>query len=117
MTYPVLVRVTLATTNTESMVRFYNEVFDATLQPVPAFGTTLYRGSLAGTELQICSNEIAGVDARQNRHQFHYVVVDIEAIRKRVLASGGTLDNPGETEPTSLTVRDPDGNSIVFVAE
>jgi predicted enzyme related to lactoylglutathione lyase len=110
---PLPIQVTLAVDDTAAMVRFYNAVFAAGLEPVAAYGTTLYRGALAGLPLMLCPNTLAGVDARQSRHQHTYRVPDVAATVERALAVGGTLH---EATEHSSVVLDPDGNSIVFVA-
>ncbi|HYF62631.1 MAG TPA: VOC family protein [Herpetosiphonaceae bacterium] len=111
-----LAQITLAATNLEAMAAFYNAVFAADLRPVPAHGTTMYRGALHGAVLLLCPNSLAGVDAAQNRHQFAYAVSDLAAILERAAAAGGVLDGEPQRQPGQLsaTVIDPDGNTIVF---
>ncbi|HYN87473.1 MAG TPA: hypothetical protein VER55_03025, partial [Ardenticatenaceae bacterium] len=93
------------------MVSFYNALFAADLQPMAAFGTTLYRGTLHGVPFLICPNTIAGVTALQNRHQFTYDVADVRAIVERARQGGGELMQQDEGVATIL---DPDGNTMVF---
>lgn len=108
--------ITLASTHTAAMVAFYNSVFDASLVPIAAHGSTLYRGSLAGIALLLCPNEIAGVQAEQNRHQLRFRVSDLAQVLERVQAAGGTVDaDQGDTQTARAAVRDPDGNTLEFV--
>jgi predicted enzyme related to lactoylglutathione lyase len=102
---------TLTAVDTPAMVRFYDTLFGSALQPVAAFGTTLYRGQLHGLPLLICPNDIAGVDAAQNRHQFTYETPDLAKVIETVLAAGGVVR---EQADATATVLDPDGNTIVF---
>jgi predicted enzyme related to lactoylglutathione lyase len=112
-------RVTLTTTNMTTMVRFYNEVFGAELEPAPQYGTTtpaFHQGNLAGINLLLCPNQVARAKAAQNRHQLRFVVADIEAASHAVRAAGGKVDgNITEKQGEKLiAVRDPDGNTIEF---
>lgn len=112
-------RVTLATINMAAMVRFYNEVFGAEMEPAPQYGATtpaFHQGNLAGVNLLLCPNQIARVKAAQNRHQLRFAVGDIEAAVQSVQAAGGKVDGKvierqGER---LIAVRDPDGNTIEF---
>jgi catechol 2,3-dioxygenase-like lactoylglutathione lyase family enzyme len=109
-----LLQMTLAATNVPAMVAFYDAVLDARLQPVTAYGTTLYRGAVAGVGLLLCPNEIAGVAAEQSRHQLRLRVPDLARAMERARASGGSLD--GEVMEADgvrqAAVRDPDGNTL-----
>lgn len=108
--------ITLATTHTAAMVTFYNRVFEANLVPVSAYSSTLHRGSLAGIELLLCPNEIAGVQAEQNRHQLRFRVPNLAQVLARVQAAGGTIDVDQSGDQTArAAVRDPDGNTLEFV--
>jgi predicted enzyme related to lactoylglutathione lyase len=104
-------RITIAVNNMQHMVVFYNVIFNAKLQPVSAFGTTLYKGTLAGIELLMCPNEIAGVDAKQNRKQLRFVVDDVQAIAAIIPAARGQVINQ---DGSTIGVCDPDGNTIEF---
>ena len=108
---------TLAATNIDDMVKFYNAVFDANLEGEDTpMGMKIYNGVLAGIPLQVCPNSLAQVDAKQNRQQFQFTVDDIEASVQAALANGGTELEPIRTagDFKIASVLDPDGNSIVF---
>ena len=111
-------QLTLAAEDLVAMARFYNAVFAAGLEPVAAHDTTLYRGSLSGITFLLCPNTLAGVDARQSRHQYTYRVPDVAATVARAIAAGGVVhQSPEPGAPNApAVVLDPDGNSIVFVA-
>lgn len=110
-------QITLATTETNAMVDFYNAVFAMNLQPVDVYGTTLYRADLQGVRFVLCPNSLAGVEAQKSRHQFTYTVTNLTDTTARALAAGGTLYEqlPVDATPTSTTLLDPDGNSVVFL--
>ena len=110
---PSLVGITLATTETEAMAAFYAGVFAAALEPVAAYGTTLYRGALAGLPLVLCPNTIAGVVAEQSRHQLTLRVARLAPLLDLVAAHGGRVLARGGA---SATVSDPDGNTLELVA-
>jgi predicted enzyme related to lactoylglutathione lyase len=65
----------------------------------------------------MCPNEVACVEARQNRHQFRFVVDDIERMIGIVALSGGeSLDDLVRSEGSkSVGLRDPDGNTIELI--
>lgn len=108
-----LAELSLAANDVPAMVRFYDAVLGTALEPYAAYGTTFYRGSLHGTRFVIAPNELAGVDAAQNRHQFVYVAEDLESLLARALAAGGTVR---DSTDGVATVLDPDGNTLVFQA-
>ena len=108
---------TLAATNMEAMVAFYNTVLDTDFQPVELFpGATGYRGTLAGMNVLMCPNSVARVDARQNRQQFDFWVDDVLATVAAALAHSGREVSPIYEQNGILigSVYDPDGNSMVF---
>src|ERR1051326_8970267 len=109
-------QITLAVTDLPAMVHFYSSVFGVDLQPVAAYGTTLYRGVLHTTTVMLCPNDLADVQANQSRHQLTYTVSDLGAVIERVIAAGGTVQEqtPTSDRPSTAVIRDPDGNSIVF---
>lgn len=113
-------RITVAVTHMEKMVAFYNAVFAAELTPFEPFeGVTMYRGQLAGINLLFCPNQVAQVQAQQNRQQFNFWVDDVFKVMQVALKAGGTqLDAPKIVESIITgSVYDPDGNSIEFVQQ
>ena len=107
-----LTQMTLATTRTREMVKFYDTLFGTHLQPFDAYGTTLYRGTLAGIPLVICPNEIAGVEAEQSRHQLTLRVADLLGLLQIVEIAGGGIHTAAAEAIISAILRDPDGNTI-----
>jgi predicted enzyme related to lactoylglutathione lyase len=119
MTEFTLHRITIAAIHTDAMVMFYNTAFDAGLEPFEMASFTLYRGQLAGVELILVPNTLAGVTAEQNRLQFDIGVTDIDACLEAVTANGGTLLSQsgviGEGGHRTVSITDPDGNTIVLI--
>jgi predicted enzyme related to lactoylglutathione lyase len=107
-------RVTIAITDMPAMLRFYNGVFDADLTLIG--GTEFYAGTLAeGISVLFCPNDIAQVEAKQNRQQFRFVVDDLAKIRESVTSYGGQIINAENTaDAKTLGAMDPDGNTIEF---
>jgi predicted enzyme related to lactoylglutathione lyase len=107
-------RITLAVNNMDEMVEFYNEVFDAHLKPEPP---VFFTGRIGDVELLLCPNDIAGVVAQQNRHQFRFVVENLEKVLLQVEQFGGQpLGDVEKHNGEKLAgARDPDGNTIEFV--
>ncbi len=113
-----LVGLTVAAINMIQMVEFYNAVFDARLKATVHIGDEqFYAGSLCGMKLTFCPNTIAGVIAEQNRQQFRFQVVDIEAVMAKGMANHGNEINPIEEYKGAkvASLADPDGNTIEFV--
>jgi predicted enzyme related to lactoylglutathione lyase len=105
---------TFAVTNMPAMLQFYNTLFHADLQPFSRFGTTLYRGQLAGFSLLFCPNELLGIQAKKNRQQLNFSVPDIEKFVALATANGGAQMQPihEEAGKKSCGITDPDGNSL-----
>jgi predicted enzyme related to lactoylglutathione lyase len=111
-------RITIAITQMDAMVAFYNAVFDAGLQPLePMNGFQFYKGRLAGIELLFCPNEIAEVVAERNRHQLRFVVDDVDGMRLKASQSGGGVldDQTLTTTRKSGSISDPEGNTIELI--
>ena len=112
-----IVKVTIAITKVNEMVKFYKNVFNINFKESPVYGTTLYSGKFGDLNILLCPNEIAGVKAEQNRQQFDIVVPDIEKIIQAAKNAGGSIKgkiNVTEKQKT-VTIVDPDGNTIVFI--
>jgi predicted enzyme related to lactoylglutathione lyase len=114
-----LTQITLATNNTEAMVEFYSKLFALDLQATPAYGTTLYRGTLHDVPFVLCPNSLAGVQAQQSRHQFMYAASNLLEIITRALSAGGVVheETRANEQLVNVTILDPDGNSIVFAQD
>jgi len=113
--FPQLAKMTLATTRTEEMVRFYDTLFDTQLQAMEIQGATFYNGTLAGIPILICPNEIARVEAEQSRHQLAIQVGDLNSLLGQVESVGGRIETPMTESMMEAIVRDPDGNTIEVV--
>ncbi len=98
------------------MVDFYQSVFQAEFQPVEAYGAMLFRGKIAGLDLMLCPQEVAGINTDQNRFQLKFQVRDLQHTIDLALTNGGSLLNAPVADggTKAAAVRDPDGNSIEF---
>lgn len=104
-------RITLATTDMTAMVEFYNTVFGSGLEPIDS-PDSFHLGSLCGISLLMCPNEIADVDARQNRHQFKISVPDMDTALDAVMDAGGVVITDGiQNDRRVAGISDPDGNT------
>ncbi len=112
-------RVVLAAFQIRAMKKFYSLVFDYRFVKEVYDDTILYSGKIGEMAILLCPNELANVNAEQNRHQFEFIVSDLELISNKVIEGGGSLQGGITNTETgkSLYVKDPDGNSIVFVEE
>ena len=103
--------ITLAVTNMQDMVKFYSKVFGLNFTATDIGDARLYSADWQGRRLLFCPAEIAKNTAKQNRHQFEFYVQDLDAIKKKIETSGGTIfDSTGN----AISVYDPDMNSMVF---
>jgi len=107
-----LAQMTLATVRTAEMVKFYNTLFGTAFQTIRAYGGTLYHGTLAGIPLILCPNEIAGVEAKQSRHQLTLRVPDLLGLLQIVETAGGGIETAPAEAVVGAILRDPDGNTI-----
>ena len=109
-----LTGITIAAVDVAQMVSFYNAVFAADLQPFAAFGTTLYRGQLAGLQFIFCPNDFLHIQAEKNRQQFTFTVSDITWVVETAVSHGGTITQPINTANGTqyAGIADPDGNTI-----
>jgi predicted enzyme related to lactoylglutathione lyase len=114
-----IAKITLAVTNTEKMVAFYGNVYKCEFREIRLNGTKLYSGELAGLKILLCPNTLAGVKAEQSRHQFEYIVNDLDQVVRAALAAGGSLQGKVDITPQHkiATILDPDGNTTVFIQE
>ncbi len=113
-----MIGLTIAVNRIDSMVEFYNAVFDAQLKPTVHIGEQqFYGGKLGELELTLCPNAIAGVVADQNRQQFRFAVNDIAKVMKQGTKHHGCEINPIDEYKGAkvASLADPDGNTIEFV--
>ena len=98
--------VTLCATNMNEMVVFYSAVLDAKLEQFEPFPNFIsFRGKLGILDFQIVSNEIAQVQASQNRQQFQFIVDDVTMTIETALANGGTLIDEALLEELMVELR------------
>ena len=111
-----IVRVLMAVDEPAQMAAFYNEVFGCGL--VEQADSPLLAGSLAGTAFLLCPNEVAGVVAEQNRHQFRLAVADPESVARSAVAAGGSIVNrAGSGGTLVIGIADPEGNTTELVGD
>lgn len=110
-------RITIAVTNMEAMVNFYNQVFASNL--AEAGSPLFYNGTLAGFKLFFCSNTIPQIKADKNREQFHFIVENLEATLQKVTENGGQIMEGANQEDSmkAIGIIDPDGNTIVLLSQ
>lgn len=109
--------ITIASTNIESMVGFYENVFGVIFTEQDMFGAKLYSGNWLGISLLLCPAEIAQNTATQNRHQLDILIPDFDEVISKVLKFGGSLMNDISEENgiRKAGVYDPDNNSMVLI--
>ncbi len=110
-------RITIATLQMLPMVTFYNQLFQANLQPVGNHG--MYIGEFLTFEILLCPNEIVGIEAEKNRIQFRIEVEDVDDMIQACIEAGG--QPYGEIRRNGIEtiggICDPDGNSIELIQQ
>ncbi len=112
-----LFRITIAANDADLSAAFYGLTFGVRFSPIELAGHTLHRGALGAMGLMICPIALAGVDARETRHQLALIVDDVADVVDRARRAGGTTDD-GVVEQggrRTAVVRDPDGSPIELV--
>lgn len=122
MTTPRLYRVILPVRDIEAAARFYAQVLgDAGERVSP--GRHYFR---CGPTLLACYDPVADGDDPGDGWHFHenqylyFAVADLEAVRARIEAAGGTLLSPIEEMPWGermFYALDPQGSRLSFVDE
>lgn len=110
-------KITLACTDIQKMINFYSSVFNSEFieHQFPRF--KMFSAKIEEINFLFCPNEIAGVEAKQNRHQFDYECEDIKSIMKIALENDGEIhsDLQENTDELFAAIFDPDGNTINFI--
>lgn len=110
-----IAQIDMAIENLEPTVRFYEKVFNVKFDSFEAMDHTMYSGQLLGFNFILTPNVLAGVEAKQSRIQFEIVVKDMDELLKRVTEGGGKVrEEQKQNGMRSVTVVDPDNNTIVF---
>lgn len=113
---PSLTRVVLAARDTEGCARFYTALLGMEFKAAPVGDLRFFDGRVGTLSMRIFPASIAGIEAKENRHQLGFRVVDLRATLARALAAGGTMDPGWEVIATpkgaTVALRDPDGNSV-----
>jgi predicted enzyme related to lactoylglutathione lyase len=111
-----LLKITVACSNISAMTEFYSSVFNVKFQGHD-FGFKVYSAKICDIYFLFCPNDVAGVKAEQNRHQFDYITDEIEKVIERALSTGGAIHSEllKEGNESTVTLLDPDGNTINFI--
>lgn len=77
----------------------------------------LYSTVWSGLDLLFCPADLAGIEAKQNRHQMDITVENIKKVIDIAITYGGKLmgEVVEDENSKSVGIYDPDGNSILFV--
>ena len=107
---------TLAVTNMQQMLEFYEGVFQIRFTMQEMQGHQLYKTKWLGMDLLFCPAELANNTATQNRHQFDIATENIIATVELVQAHHGIMmhDIIQQGDTKTVSVYDPDHNSMVF---
>lgn len=111
-----LSEIVIACFNLEGMLAFYKDVFNLSFKTIEIPQGNVYEGHIEGVKITFCSASIAGITAKDNRHQLTFLTTDISSCMEKVERLGGSLMS--ELEETSdckqIPIRDVDGNSMLL---
>ncbi|GAB4238141.1 MAG: hypothetical protein Tsb0034_13590 [Ekhidna sp.] len=107
---------TLAVTDMQKMVDFYENVFSLTFKAVQMYGATLFEAQAGNVKVLFCPAEIAQNTATQNRHQLAFQVRNLENLLPTIKKYHGELmGDPTEQDGVlQVGIKDPDNNSMVL---
>ncbi|WAC02756.1 hypothetical protein N7U66_03535 [Lacinutrix neustonica] len=102
--------------NMDAMLAFYENVFDINFKNIEIKQMKIHESYIDAIKITLCPASMAGITARDNRHQLTFAVDDIRSCIKKVEAFGGIFMNLTEETNKSIeiAIRDVDGNSIVL---
>ena len=107
----------IATTNMQAMVKFYETVFKTHLSPQKMGRYFFYTGQVGNINVTLTPNELKGVQADHNRYHLSFVVPNLEEHLMLAKNSGGmqTQEIDLESDEKYCEILDPDGNPIELV--
>ena len=109
-------QITLAVVHEVRMETFYSQLFEIDFSPEETDNYKVVSGEWNGITLTFCPAEIAGNSAKQNRHQLHIQVKDVDEFFEQALKLGAIIiERPVSLEGMrSGSLMDPDGTSMVI---
>lgn len=112
-----LLKITIACSDLLKMKAFYSNVFNEPFIKHEMPGFTIFTAKIGEINFLFCPNQIAGVIAEQNRHQFDYIVENLDSVIELCKKNGGQVygEVQRSLEEKSATIIDPDGNTINFI--
>lgn len=107
----------IATTNTKKMVRFYETVFKTRLSPQKMGKYFFYSGPVGNINVTLTPNELKGVRAEHSRYHLSFVVPNLEEHLLLATESGGrqTQEIDLDNNERYCEIVDPDGNPIELI--
>jgi len=111
-----LLKITVACTDIDAMANFYSKVFNVKFDEHD-LGFIMYSTKIGDISFLFCPNDVAGVVAEQNRHQFDYITDNIQEIIDNALNAGGSIHSEllKTDKESTVTLFDPDGNTMNFI--
>jgi hypothetical protein len=109
-----LKKITVAVTHMDAMVAFYHTLLQLDFTDATFKSCTLKKAQYKGIEILFCPNEIAEVHADQGRHQFEFVHPEYAEFVKQDWVKAFMEED--ESDHQSVTLVDPDGNTVIVSA-
>ena len=111
--------ITIACFDLDGMVSFYQNVFSLSFNIVKIPQGAVFVGDMDEVKLTLCPADLAGIKAKDNRHQISILVDNIDSILRMTQNYHGSImqDNVKTNGGQRASIRDVDGNSIVLIQE
>ncbi len=108
--------ITIAVKDMDRMKNFYSKVLSLDFEKIelPDNHGTIYSGSCYPIQVQLCPLQISGVSGRDYRHQIEFKIPDVSKAISTIKKNGGRLRNKFVPGMVTISVFDPDGNSLVL---
>lgn len=106
----------IACFNMDGMLSFYQNVFGISFEEVKIPQGHIYVGFIDEIQVTLCPASMAGIRAKDNRHQLTILVNDIKNMLNITNRYGGTIMQELVKFEGFLqaSIRDVDGNSIIL---
>lgn len=106
----------IACFNLEGMLTFYKNVFSILFEEIKIPQGTIYNGFIDEIQITLCPADMAGIEAKDNRHQLTILVDDIKKTLDSTISYNGSVmqELVGSKDFLRATIRDIDGNSIIL---
>ena len=108
--------VIISCTHTERMLVFYSQCFDMTFKEITIPQGRIYVSFIEQIKVTFCPSSITGITAKDNMHQFTFLIEGIKSILDKTKDYDGRIMQELENYDGFIqaAIKDIDGNSIIL---